>query len=101
MSRKVERQKEKTFDEQSYEQLSKIPKGKVSTYQEIARALGVKAYRAVGQAMNRNQNLINVHCHRVVKSNGEVGGYALGQDAKIQLLKKEGVEVGGQRVVDY
>lgn len=86
MSRKVERQKEKTFDEQSYEQLSKIPKGKVSTYQEIARALGVKAYRAVGQAMNRNQNLINVHCHRVVKSNGEVGGYALGQDAKIQLL---------------
>tara|TARA_B110000305_G_C19267482_1_gene552670 strand:- start:486 stop:734 length:249 start_codon:yes stop_codon:yes gene_type:complete len=82
----VERQKEKTFDEQSYEQLSKIPKGKVSTYQEIARALGVKAYRAVGQAMNRNQNLINVHCHRVVKSNGEVGGYALGQDAKIQLL---------------
>lgn len=101
MSRKVERQKEKTFDEQSYEQLSKIPKGKVSTYQEIARALGVKAYRAVGQAMNRNQNLINVHCHRVVKSNGEVGGYALGQDAKIQLLKKEGVEVDGQRVVDY
>ena len=100
MSRKVERQK-KTFDEQSYEQLSKIPKGKVSTYQEIARALGVKAYRAVGQAMNRNQNLINVHCHRVVKSNGEVGGYALGQDAKIQLLKKEGVEVDGQRVVDY
>jgi methylated-DNA-[protein]-cysteine S-methyltransferase len=97
----VERQKEKTFDEQSYEQLSKIPKGKVSTYQEIARALGVKAYRAVGQAMNRNQNLINVHCHRVVKSNGEVGGYALGQDAKIQLLKKEGVEVDGQRVVDY
>ena len=101
MSRRVERQKEKTFDEQSYEQLSKIPKGKVSTYQEIARALGVKAYRAVGQAMNRNQNLINVHCHRVVKSNGEVGGYALGQDAKIQLLKKEGVEVDGQRVVDY
>ena len=69
-----------------------IPKGKVSTYRELAHALGTIAYRAVGQAMNRNPHLIKVPCHRVIKSNGEIGGYALGTDKKRELLLKEGVQ---------
>ena len=70
-----------------------VPKGKVTTYRELAHALGTKAYRAVGQAMNRNPHLMKVPCHRVIKSNGEVGGYALGIDRKKELLKMEGVQV--------
>ena len=76
----------KTFDKRCYDLLLQIPKGKVTTYREIAHALGTKAYRAVGQAMNRNPNLVRVPCHRVVKSNGEVGGYAQGEIEKIKLL---------------
>ena len=83
----------KSFDERCYDLLLQIPKGKVTTYREIAHALGTKAYRAVGQAMNRNPNLVTVPCHRVVNSNGEVGGYAVGSARKIELLREEGVEV--------
>lgn len=73
--------------------LMEVPKGKVTTYRELAHALGTKAYRAVGQAMNRNPELVSVPCHRVIKSNGEVGGYAWGIDRKKELLKMEGVQV--------
>ena len=90
----------KTFDQRCYELLLQIPKGKVTTYREIAHALGTKAYRAVGQAMNRNPNLVRVPCHRVVKSNGEVGGYAGGLSRKIELLRQEGVDVSEDGQVD-
>ena len=70
-----------------------VPKGKVTTYRELAHALGTKAYRAVGQAMNRNPELVSVPCHRVIKSIGEGGGYALGTVRKKELLKMEGVQV--------
>ena len=83
----------KSFDERCYDLLLKIPKGKVSTYKQMAEALDTKAYRAVGQAMNRNPNLVTIPCHRVVNNNGKVGGYAAGLTRKIELLRKEGVEV--------
>ena len=91
----------KKFDQRCYDLLLQIPKGKVTTYREIAHALGTKAYRAVGQAMNRNPNLVRVPCHRVVKSNGEVGGYARGLSRKMELLKQEGVEVSEDGQVDF
>ena len=90
----------KTFDQRCYDLLLQIPKGKVTTYREIAHALGTKAYRAVGQALNRNPNLGEVSCHRVVKSNGEVGGYAGGLSRKIELLRQEGVDVSEDGQVD-
>ena len=83
----------KSFDERCYDLLLKIPKGKITTYKEIAHALGTKAYRAVGQALNRNSNLVEVPCHRVVKNNGELGGYASGSATKLDLLRREGVYV--------
>ena len=91
----------KKFDQRCYDLLLQIPKGKVTTYREIAHALGTKAYRAVGQAMNRNPNLVRVPCHRVVKSNGEVGGYARGLSRKMELLRQEGVEVSEDGQVDF
>ena len=90
----------KAFDQRCYDLLLQIPKGKVTTYREIAHALGTKAYRAVGQAMNRNPNLVRVPCHRVVKSNGEVGGYAGGLSRKIELLRQEGVDVSESGRID-
>ena len=87
-----------SFDEKCYQLLLRIPKGRVTTYKELAKAVGTRAYRAVGQAMNRNPRLIEVPCHRVVCSNGEIGGYALGVENKIELLQKEGVLVKGNRV---
>lgn len=90
----------KPFDERCYELLKLIPKGKVTTYGEIARALNTKAYRAVGSAMAKNKNLFVIPCHRVVRSNGDIGNYALGTDKKIDLLEKEGVATVRGRVKD-
>ncbi|WP_435236200.1 MGMT family protein [Psychromonas sp. PT13] len=91
----------RTFNEQCYELLMQIPKGKVVTYGDIAHALGTKAYQAVGNAMGANPNPIIVPCHRVVKGNGEVGNYALGLDKKIELLHNEGVIIQENKVMDF
>ncbi len=84
--------------EKCYQLLLRVPEGQVTTYKALAEAIGTRAYRAVGQAMNRNPRLIEVPCHRVVCINGEIGGYALGVEKKIELLQKEGVVVKGNRV---
>lgn len=92
--------KKLSFNEQCYELLKRIPKGRVTTYKLMAEALGTKAYRAVGNAMAKNPDLVTVPCHRVVKSDGGIGGYALGREKKIELLRSEGVEVEDGRVVE-
>jgi methylated-DNA-[protein]-cysteine S-methyltransferase len=75
-----------------YDLLLKIPVGKVSTYGDLARALGnPSASRAIGRILGENPNPIKVPCHRIVMSNGRVGGYAYGTAKKRQLLEKEGV----------
>ncbi len=67
-----------------------IPKGKVLTYKQVAQKIGrPKAFRAVGNALSKNHDL-QIPCHRVVKSNGEIGGYNKGMVKKRVLLKKEG-----------
>ncbi|MBD3313132.1 methylated-DNA--[protein]-cysteine S-methyltransferase [Candidatus Woesearchaeota archaeon] len=85
------------FDQKVWEIAKKIPKGKVTTYKEIARKLNTKAYMAVGNALNRNPHGFlsggNVPCHRVVKSDGSIGGFAHGTAKKIMLLKKEGIRI--------
>lgn len=86
------------FYEKCYTILKKVPKGKVTTYKEIARALNSKAYRAVGTAMNKNPYAPIVPCHRVVNSDGKVGGFFSGANTKIKLLKSEGVYVLNDRL---
>ncbi|MGC1135494.1 MAG: MGMT family protein [Nitrososphaeraceae archaeon] len=77
-----------------YDLLLKIPAGKVSTYGDLARALGnPSASRAIGRILGENPNPIKVPCHRVVMSNGQIGGYAYGTARKRQLLEKEGVSL--------
>ncbi|MDO8625012.1 MAG: MGMT family protein [Candidatus Diapherotrites archaeon] len=90
------------FNQKVYRALSKIPRGRVTTYAQIAKAIGhPKAYRAVGGACNKNPNAPAVPCHRVVKSDGSLGGYAHGKRRKIALLKKEGIAVQDGKVVDF
>lgn len=86
------------FNESCYKLLKKIPFGKVVTYKNIAECLNSKGYRAVGNAMNRNKNLMRIPCHRVVKSDGKIGGYVLGIKRKIKLLRKEGIEVKNRKI---
>ena len=83
-----------TFNQKVWNALRQIPRGKVATYSSIAKQVGSpKASRAVGNACNRNEHAPVVPCHRVVASDGNLGGYAGGLKKKIQLLKKEGIEI--------
>ena len=91
----------KNFNKRCYEKLILIPEGMISTYAEIAKSLDSKAYRAVGNAMANNPHLISVPCHRIIRSDGSLGGYALGINKKIQLLKKEGIQIKDNKVVDF
>ena len=89
------------FNERCYELLKLIPEGKVTTYGEMARALDTKAWRAVGSAMAKNKNLFVIPCHRVVRSDGAIGQYALGSAKKASLLNDEGVEIVNGRVKNF
>ena len=82
------------FQAQCYLYLLEVPCGKVTTYSAIARAMGKpKAMRAVGSAMRINPYSPTVPCHRVVKSNGEIGNYARGLAKKIALLTAENITI--------
>jgi methylated-DNA-[protein]-cysteine S-methyltransferase len=90
------------FQSECYEALKKVPKGKVITYAGLARMVGrPKAHRAVGSAMNKNPYAPQVPCHRVVKSNGDLGGFATDIKVKVKRLQKEGVVVSDNKIVDF
>jgi O-6-methylguanine DNA methyltransferase len=81
--------------------LIQIPQGKVVTYAEMARAMGrPKAARAIGNLLNKNPDPNTFPCCKVIKSTGEIGGFALGNEDKIERLQKEGVEIENGKVVD-
>ncbi len=82
----------------------RVPVKRVSTYGEIARFLGTGAYRAVGAALSKNPYAPEVPCHRIVKSDGSLGGFSAGGGAarKKILLEKEGVAVDKDNmIVDF
>jgi methylated-DNA-[protein]-cysteine S-methyltransferase len=79
------------FREKVFAVVRKIPKGSVLTYGEVARRAGSpRAYRAVGNILNRNHDP-KIPCHRVIRSDGELGGYNRGAKNKIKILKRESV----------
>lgn len=84
-----------SFSEKVCNIVRKIPKGKTLTYKEVAiLAKNSKAYRAVGNILNKNYNK-NIPCHRVVRSDGKTGGYNRGSELKAKILKKELKHVKG------
>jgi len=86
------------FNEKVWDLCKEIPKGKVTTYKAIAERLNTKAYRAVGQALNKNPHWPKVPCHRVVGSDGSLTGFAGGLSKKAKLLRDEGVEIRNHKV---
>lgn len=81
------------FREKVLQVVSRIAKGKVLTYKEVAVLSGSpKSYRAVGNILKRNRNL-DIPCHRVVRSDGKLGDYNRGKNIKARLLKSEGVKI--------
>ena len=97
-----------TFNEKIWQLCKKVPKGKVTTYKILAETAGTKAYRAVGNAMNKNPYGIlscgdgkdMVPCHRVVDSNGHLHGFAHGLKKKAELLRKERIRIKNNKIVD-
>ncbi len=79
------------FRERVLSVVTKIPKGSVMTYKEVAKRAGnPRAYRAVGSILKTNFNP-RIPCHRVVRSDGTAGGYNRGRKNKLVILRKEGV----------
>jgi methylated-DNA-[protein]-cysteine S-methyltransferase len=79
------------FNQKVWAICARIPRGKVATYAQLARKLGSEAYRAVGNAMNKNPYSPRVPCHRVVGSDGSLTGFAGGLPKKRRMLEEEGV----------
>jgi len=79
-----------SFQAAVYKVVKSIPKGQVLTYKEVAKKAGKEAAsRAVGNILNKNFNQ-KIPCHRVIRSDGKIGGYNRGYQNKIDLLKSEG-----------
>ncbi|MBN2407587.1 MAG: MGMT family protein [Elusimicrobia bacterium] len=91
------------FCDKVYGIIKKIPPGRITTYKEVARCLNTRAYRAVGAALKANPHAPEVPCHRVVKSDGSIGGYSAkgGVKKKIMILEDEGVHVCGGRIDSF
>ena len=91
------------FQQRVYDICRRIPPGRVTSYGEIARALGTRAFQAVGQALRRNPYAPAVPCHRVVSADGSLHGFK-GKTAgcelcrKRELLEAEGIKVVRDRI---
>lgn len=80
------------FGEKVWKVVKRIPLGKVLTYKKLAGLAGnSKAVRAVGNILNKNRHLGIVPCHRVIRTNGLIGGYQKGTKIKKKLLLAEGI----------
>jgi methylated-DNA-[protein]-cysteine S-methyltransferase len=94
--KKIDWSKYSPFQQKVYKVTMQIPAGKVMTYGQVARAIGKPgAARAVGTALSKNQDVPVIPCHRVIASDGRMGGYSGkgGINGKLKLLKKEGYTV--------
>jgi methylated-DNA-[protein]-cysteine S-methyltransferase len=84
-----------------YKKLLKVPKGKVTTYSELAKAVGLKnGQRTIGRIMNKNPFPVIVPCHRVILSSGKIGGYAWGEKIKVNMLSREGIQIKEGKILD-
>jgi len=91
-----------SLDKKIFKKLLEVPEGKITTYGELAKAIGfTNGQRAVGKIMNKNPYPVIIPCHRVVKSDGTIGGYAYGVNIKINMLKKEGVKIKDGKILDW
>jgi methylated-DNA-[protein]-cysteine S-methyltransferase len=87
------------FRKRVLERVAEVPPGRVVTYKELARAVGFpQAWRAVANVLASNPRPVEIPCHRVVRSDGKIGGYRFGARHKRKLLAEEGIEIKNGRV---
>ena len=90
------------IEERIYKKLLQVPYGKITTYGELSRSVGLKnGQRVVGQIMKKNPFPVIIPCHRVVKSNGDIGGYAFGVNIKKNMLSKEGICIKNNKIENF
>lgn len=82
------------FQREVWRLTQEIPYGEVRSYKWIARRIGSKGYRAVGQALARNPFPLIIPCHRVIREDRSIGGYSSGAEIKRKLLRREGILSG-------
>ena len=89
------------LEEKIYKKLLDVPKGQITTYGELAKAVGLKnGQRVVGRVMNKNPYPVIIPCHRVVMSTGKIGGYAYGEEIKEKMLHDEGIEITNGKIIN-
>ena len=90
------------LDKEIYKKLLHIPSGKITSYGELAHSVGLKnGQRAIGQILKKNPFPVIIPCHRVVKSNRMIGGYAFGVDIKRNMLTKEGICIKNDKIENF
>lgn len=88
------------FEKEILKFLLKIPEGRISTYKIFAGHFKTTP-RLIGKILAKNPFLQKYPCYKIIKSNGEIGGYSGGAKEKIALLRKEGIEISENRIVDF
>ncbi|MDR3062573.1 MAG: methylated-DNA--[protein]-cysteine S-methyltransferase, partial [Methanobrevibacter sp.] len=87
------------FQKKVLKETFKIPNGEIRTYKEIGEAIGSKAYRAIGNALNKNPLFYIIPCHRVVGTNMKLTGFRSGLELKKEMLLKEGFKIENNRII--
>ena len=90
------------IEQKVYKKLLDVPKGKITTYGDLAKAGGLKnGQRLIGKIMSNNPYPVLVPCHRVVMSTGKIGGYAYGESVKMKMLSDEGIEITNGKIESF
>lgn len=79
-------------------EVMKIPYGEIKTYKQISEAINSKAYRAVGTAIGKNPLPLIIPCHRVVRSDSNIGGFFGGMEMKKEILQNEGICIVNDKI---
>jgi methylated-DNA-[protein]-cysteine S-methyltransferase len=88
------------FNQQVWNICKKVPYDKVITYKQIALQLNSKAYRAIGNALNKNRD-VTVPCHRIINSDSRIDGFAFRIKNKIKLLESGRIKIKNNRVINF
>ena len=90
------------LEQKVYKKLLNVPKGQITTYGDLAKAVGLKnGQRVIGSIMNKNPYPVLVPCHRVVMSTGKIGGYAYGEHVKMKMLSDEGIQIVNGKIENF
>ena len=90
------------LEQRVYKKLLDVPKGQITTYGELAKAVGLKnGQRVIEKIMNNNPYPVIVPCHRVVMYTGKIGGYAYGENIKTKMLSDEGIEITIGKIASF